>query len=203
MKGVKGEYELVILHPSHFLIGNAAVLIKHPLTQNFTCFYASKHKDGHLREGSPTGPPLPPLHSRGKMSRTISLNPILVNYAAMVRLRRLIRQNPKWGSTLSQHLTQVLRSALALHEAVIWAPVGSWNTQLKIIDPHFQPPLVRHLREYLGVAPRPSSPPGPNPGIETGMPTTALDRAFALLEAGSFLSFLLNCHYILTGYLFL
>ena len=191
MKGTNGEYELIVLHPNHFLIDNTAVLIKHPHTQNFTRFYASRFKDGFLHEGSPTGPPLPPFHSRGKIGHIVPLNPILVNYAAILRLRHLIHQNPSWGSTLSQRAIRVLRNIVSLHGAVIWTPDGSQDSQLKTTVLGSKPPLVHDLRGWPyhlvpREAPQPnSSSPGPNPEIKTGMPATALDRAFVLLEAGS------------------
>ncbi|KAF9643409.1 hypothetical protein BDM02DRAFT_3132452 [Thelephora ganbajun] len=57
-----GEYELIILHPSHFLIGDFYVAIKHPTTKLLIPFYTSS--DGFLHKGSPTGPRLPPFSSR-------------------------------------------------------------------------------------------------------------------------------------------
>lgn len=96
VKGTKGEYELVILPPTHFLLDNSPVVIKHPITGNFTSFYASEYKDGLLSEGDSTGPPLLPFRSKSKpeVDRKIPLNPILAIVAATPLLRRLIRQNP-------------------------------------------------------------------------------------------------------------
>ena len=145
MEGTDGEYELVILRPDHFLIDNTAVLIKHPVTQDFRCFYASGNKDGHLREGSPTGRHLPPLRSRGRIDRAIPLNPILVNYAAILRLKRLIRQDPSWADRLDQSIIANLRDAVKLYEAVIWTPDGSRNAQLKVKDSSTWPPSVQNL----------------------------------------------------------
>ena len=187
MEGTNGEYELVILRPDHFLIDNAAVLIKHPVTQDLTCYYASESKDGYLREGSPTGLHLPPFRSRGKIDRAIPLNPILVNYAAILRLKRLIRQDPFWAEGLSQLIVMGLREAVKLYEAVIWTPDGSRDTQLKIEDSSSRSPFVRNLwgwPYYTRVAPK--------PGRSTVVPTTALDRAFASIEEGSFPPCLLN-----------
>ena len=140
-------------------------------------FYSSGNKDGHLCEGSPTGPILPPLRSRGTIDRVIPLNPILVNYAAVIRLRRLIRRDSKWKSPLSSHVIKVLRGVAALHEAVNWKPNQPTAPELASgrTDQDWPYDLA------LGGAPQPSPPaPGPNQGIET-----ALDRAFALLEAGN------------------
>ena len=150
MEGTNGEYELVILRPDHFLINNAAVLIKHPVTHNLTCYYASESKDGHLREGSPTGPHLPPFRSRGFSDPKVPLNPIFVNYAAIIRFRRLVRQDPSWGSALSPRSIRVLREVMELHAAVIWTPDISADEQfefeIEVTGP--QSPSVLNLLEW-------------------------------------------------------
>ena len=76
LKGTKGEYELVVLHPNHFLAGRYHVAIKHPVTQNLACFYPSN--DSLLREGSPTSPPLLPFCSRGGPTNSFSPKNILL-----------------------------------------------------------------------------------------------------------------------------
>ena len=87
MKGLTWKYELIILHPSHLLIGGVPVAIKHPSTHQFVDFFIPQGNSGFLCEGSPAGPHLPALSSQGDTNRLIPLNPILVNFAAMVRLR--------------------------------------------------------------------------------------------------------------------
>jgi hypothetical protein len=196
VKGTSGRYQLVILHPSHFLIDNFPVVIKHPTTGDFTCFYASQYKDGLLCEGSPTGDPLPPFRPRG--NRDIPLNPILVNFAAYVRMRRLIRQDPKWGSTLSNSATYVLQSVVTLHAAVLWNPKHSHEEQFLVKDPGNQPPLHRDPRDCpprtpTAAAQPSSSSPGAIPEINTGVPTTVLDRYLELAEAGNLSSRSLDC----------
>ena len=186
-KGTSGEYELVILRPSHFLVDNFPVVIKHPITQNFTCFYASDSKDGYLCEGSPIGLPLPPFRSRGV--REIPLNPILVNYAANVRLRRLIRGDPAWGSALDSHVIRVLKRVIALHAAVIWDPQGTRKTQLLFKAPGS--PTVYDLEKWpydhtsTAAAEPGSSSLGAAPGINAGALTLA-DRYMDLIEARRF-----------------
>jgi len=176
-KGVKGEYELVIIYPSHFLIDNFPVVIKHPVTRRFTCFYASECKDGMLREGSPTGPPLPPFCSRGTTERSTPLNPILVNWAAIIRLRRLICQNPMWGSALASRVIQVLQRVVTLHAAVLWDPQQSSKEQFIVNVPGSGPQTMQDW-PYFHTSPQ------PNLGTKTDMSNTALERAFELLEEG-------------------
>ena len=122
MKGTSGKYELIIPHPSHFLMGGAPVVIKHPVTQEFANFFVSQNNSGFLHEGSPTGPRLPPFSSRGDINRVVPLNPILVNFAAIVQLRRLVRQNLQWGRGLDPIAISTLKSAILLHKAVICNP---------------------------------------------------------------------------------
>ena len=131
-KDVKGEYELVIIHPSHFLIDNFPVVIKHPVTGRFTYFYASEHKDGTLHEGSPTGPPCYCFIPEAQLNIAPPLNPILVNWATMIQLRCLIHQNPMWGSALAPHVIKILQCVVALHAAVYWDPQQSSKEQLTV-----------------------------------------------------------------------
>jgi hypothetical protein len=186
VKDTTGEYELIILRPSHFLIDDFPMVIKHPTTQDFTCFYASASKDGFLRERGPTGPPLSPFRSRG--DREIPLNPILVNFAAVVRLRRLIFENPAWGSELDPHVILVLERVMALHAAVLWDPEESHKEHFL-----FKAPQESYHHASTTATQPSSSPFGAILGINTGTPTTILERYMDLIEAGSFPSRLLDC----------
>ena len=179
VKRTRGEYELVILCPSHFLIGNFPVVIKHPVTQNFTTFYASEYRDGFLREGSPTGPFLPPFKSRGEINREIPLNPILVNWAAMIRLRRFIRQKLTQESTFAQHVIDVLRDVMRLHAAVIWNPQQSHKMQFTVDVPGLG---SRSMQDwpYFRTGGREMQPVGAGRNTE-------LEQALELLEEGGFL----------------
>ena len=187
MKDTEGKYELVVIHPSHFLIDNFPLVIKHPLTKQFKPFYANERGDGTLREGSPTGPILPPFYSRGKIHREIPLNPILVNWAAMIRFRRLIRQNPMWGSALHPSAVRVLRGVVELHAAVLWDPPRSCSRQF-IINP-----AGSNLSYDLQAWPYFLTSPWSNLGIKTNIPSTALERAFEMLEEGRVLLFVGLC----------
>ena len=196
-KGTKGGYELVILRPDHFLVGNYPVVIKHPVTQDFARFYPSRHEDGFLHEGSPTGPPLLSFCSRGNIDRDVPLNPSLVNFAAMIRFRRLVRQNPMWGSKLDPYIIKVLWNVVALHAAVYWRPYSVPIEQfiVQVQDPGSQQPSSRDLREWPYFPKTTNLTPSTtesNLGTEISTPTALLDRAFVLLEAGNLLH-LPNC----------
>jgi hypothetical protein len=191
VKGTQGRYEPVILRPSHFLINNFPVVIKHPYTQNFTPFYASKYQDGYLRDGSPSGPPLPPFSPRG--DRDIPLNPILVNFAAILRLRRIVRRSPAWESkTLAGHLANTLQGVVALHAAVLWDHNLSHEGEFFVEVPGPQSPLSYNLRKWpYNRTPTPTAWPRLStleaiPETDTGAPRAAYDRYLKSAEAGSF-----------------
>jgi hypothetical protein len=186
VKDTTGEYELIILRPSHFLSGGVLYDHREIADQDFTCFYPSASKDGFLREGGPTGHPLSPFRSRG--DREIPLNPILVNFAAVVRLRRLIFENPAWGSELDPHVILVLKRVVALHAAVLWDPEESHKEHFL-----FKAPQESYHHASTTAAQSSSSPFGAILGINTGAPITILERYMDLIEAGSFPPRLLDC----------
>jgi hypothetical protein len=143
-QGTSGKYELILLHPPHILIGGFPVIIKHSDTGEFTHFYTSKYEDGVLREDSPTGPPLPGFSSRG----AVPLNPILVNFAAAVRIRRLVRKDLAWGSTFNEKVIRILTRVTGLDSAVLWGPPQPHEARFHIEVPGSQPPLVYDLRRW-------------------------------------------------------
>ena len=101
---------------------------------------------------------------------------LLVDWAAFIRFKRLIRQNPSWDSTFAQHVIRVLQAVVQLHAAVIWNPQQSHEAQLCGAQ------LPSHdLRSghYLGALDQ-----AIQPNYSSGGTATALDRTFALLEAG-------------------
>jgi len=120
VKDADGKYELIILHPPHLPIDDHPPAIKHPTTQQFTLFY--KSEDGFLHEGSSTGPRLPPFGSGGISDRSVTLNPIPVNFAAAIRLRRLDRQKPEWRKPLHPEANLILQGVSELYGAVYRKP---------------------------------------------------------------------------------
>lgn len=121
-KGISGKFELILIHPYQFLTHGSFVEIKHPITEALECFVIPQNSSGFLREKSPTGPRLPPFSSRGEVPPKAPLNPILVNFAAAMRLRRLIGKDPAWGSELDETAISILRGVIRLHQTVTWNP---------------------------------------------------------------------------------
>jgi len=128
-KYATGKYELIVLLPSQFSSDGFPVMIKHPITQCPTAFYTSS--DGFLHEGSPTGPRLPAFSSRGDVGRDVTLNPILVNLAAAIRLRWLDQQIPGWRNTLHVEALEVLTEVEELYTAVVFVPWKLPPTSIK------------------------------------------------------------------------
>ena len=122
LKDADDKYELVILLPLHFLIGDYPLEIKHPTTGVATFFYNSK--DGFLRKGSTTGERLPPSSSRGAVARSVPLNPILVNLSAEARLSYVRNLIPERKEELQFHpeADLILQGVANLHDAVLWEP---------------------------------------------------------------------------------
>ena len=159
-KGADDKYELIILRPSHFLTGGYPMVILHPTTKRPALFYTSK--DGFLHKGRPTGPRLPSISSRGVAKRETPLNPIIVNFSADIRRRRLERELPEWRKGLDPVADHILQGVSELHDAVNWRP-------------------------GLPIVPEPI-PIGP-PGKEKkrpGLPITKAERMLDLMEEGAF-----------------
>ena len=192
-----------------------SVQIKHPVTQELTYFFAPLDNSGFLRQGGPTGPRLPAFSSRGDTDRGVPLNSILVNFVAMVRLRRLVRQDPQWGSELDAKAVSILKAAVQLHKAVIWDPESHPNSiraPLPIQVPGsdkvydlgdwpFTPIQSGTLQPGDTLQPGPSSPDA-HPGTEpTRVPSMAWDEALDLMEPGSFFYRAYLITYSLIGFL--
>jgi len=192
-KGTPGKYELIILHPSRILTGGFPVVIKHPATGHLTTFYTSSDgffHEGPLHEGSPTGPRLPAFGSRG--GREVTLNPILVNHAAVIRLRRLERQLPEWRATLDEEAQKILTEVERLHEAVLWKPgqdfeqlINSVKLPLQALDLHSS----AHCHQPPPPAPGEPAQPSPRPPGEPkgGFPTMSWEDAEKLIHHGNVL----------------
>ena len=152
-------------------MGNFYVVIKHPTTGHPTPFYTSD--DGFLHEGSPTGPCLPPFGSRGFIDREIPLNPILVNFAAKLRLRRLDHQIPGWRTRLHPEAQKVLAGVDKVHEAAIW--------ELE--------PMLKAYNARKRAPPQAIDPQLPHQGF---FPTMHWEEAQKLIHSGNFLSHILD-----------
>ena len=191
VKGTNGEFELVVIRPDHFLI-DRPVLIRNPVSQDFSHFFLSTFNDGLLNEGSSSGPCLPSLRSRGSADRKIPLNPILVNFAAVLRLRRLIREDPSWGSAMDPAVVYVLKKVVSLHDAVLWDYKSIHDSHFIVTNPSTQE--SSDIRKWSPSPPAPiahsssadTSLPHSNRGTVANNSCTVLERAFEIMEAGKF-----------------
>ncbi|KAJ7782383.1 hypothetical protein DFH07DRAFT_1055189 [Mycena maculata] len=120
---LQNKYQLTVLHPKHF----------HPHPQQSISVLGADgcskpyraSPDGVLKDEHDV--PLPPF----ALSRNTStcLNPILVNFAAALRLRRLQRMDPALLQNFSTDTLAVIGASLKLYEAVMWTPVLSGGPQ--------------------------------------------------------------------------
>jgi len=193
-KDTPGKYELIILHPKRILPGGFSVVIKHPTTNHLVTFYPSS--DGFLHEGplddrgTPTGPRLPAFSSRG--DRMVKLNPILVNDAAAIRLRRLDRLIPGWRENLHKEAQGILREVHRLREAVLWRPGRSSSRRistsgsLPLDVPDLQSPAQHHQPPPLTSAESSRSSLRPFGEALGGFPTMDWEDAEKLIHTGNF-----------------
>ena len=169
------------------------MVIKHPTTDRLTNFYPSSDgflREGPIHEGSPTGPRLPAFSSRG--DRNVPLNPIFVNDAAAIRLRRLDRRRPGWRETLDEEAQKILVEVETLRKAVIWEPARgsleqiSTSGDLPLEAPdsqssvHYHQPLPPASGEPAQFS---SRPPG---GPKGSIPTMSWRDAEKLIHTGNF-----------------
>ncbi|KAJ8518859.1 hypothetical protein ONZ45_g4099 [Pleurotus djamor] len=108
LKPAEFLYEIVILHPSHFLVNDESIGIYDGST------WVPYHPSNNLLVDA-TGAELPPFRD------TLGgLNPILVNFAAALRYRRFLRVA---GNQLVSPRAQSLAfQSIQLHDLVMWKP---------------------------------------------------------------------------------
>ncbi|KAJ2936070.1 hypothetical protein H1R20_g1022, partial [Candolleomyces eurysporus] len=127
------KYELVILHPKHFLPMGAYLPVYQPDGQ---CdFYQVSPQDGTLRQAFSTGtasqstsePPksqsqrLPPFaFDNSKRKEDDRLNPLLIALAADIKFRRYARQGDL--PQLDEHSQRLMEKTRELVELIYWRP---------------------------------------------------------------------------------
>ncbi|KAJ7481532.1 hypothetical protein FB451DRAFT_130601 [Mycena latifolia] len=115
---LENTFQLTVLHPKHF----------HPHPEQCIHVLGS---DGHSKpyRASPDGVlkdeygvPLPPF-TLPSQNIFIRLNPILINFAAALRFRRLKRMDPALMTSFSADTLAIIDASLKLYAAVMWTPV--------------------------------------------------------------------------------
>ncbi|KAJ7669383.1 hypothetical protein DFH06DRAFT_182590 [Mycena polygramma] len=117
------RFELVVLHPMHFLIQDETLKIY----RNGVGVDYHASPEGILED--PQNVPLPPFPLRVPRDNASSkMNPVLVNFAAATRFRRFRRIS---SPPLGQHAEQVIDASLALWRAIMWKPAANQSSTLK------------------------------------------------------------------------
>jgi hypothetical protein len=99
-KGTYGEYELIILHHSHFLIGGPPVLIRHPVTQTFTFSMLLDTRMASYTKGVPMALPfphsVPEARSTAKFPSTLALSTGPQRFGCDVSFVKTLCRDPHW-----------------------------------------------------------------------------------------------------------
>ncbi|KAJ7840757.1 hypothetical protein B0H13DRAFT_2100344 [Mycena leptocephala] len=115
---LQNEFQLTLLHPNHFHSHAQQSLLVLGTDGHSKQYKASP--DGVLKDENDVPLPPFPLPSRNVLTK---LNPILVNFAAALRFRRLKRMDPALMQDFSTETLAVIDASLQLYAAVMWTPV--------------------------------------------------------------------------------
>ncbi|KAJ7451589.1 hypothetical protein FB451DRAFT_1524970 [Mycena latifolia] len=112
------QYTLTVLHPRHFQPHPHQSINILGTDGSSKLYWASP--EGVLKDKD--GVPLPPF-SPSARPLLLKLNPLLVNFAAALRFRRLKRMDPALLNNFSPATHAVINASLDLYAAVMWTPV--------------------------------------------------------------------------------
>ncbi|KAH9961705.1 hypothetical protein BGW80DRAFT_1357980 [Lactifluus volemus] len=110
---VDPEYELVALHPEHFL-PNSPLVVYDPVTQGHKLYVVAQ--DRCLRESTdPNSNPFPPFHHRAKArGRDLHPNVFLVALNAEIKFRRYLKMV---RASAPPHLSQIMSLLLCIGQS--------------------------------------------------------------------------------------
>ncbi|KAJ7512680.1 hypothetical protein B0H11DRAFT_3714 [Mycena galericulata] len=114
---LENKFQLTVLHPRHF----------HPHPEQSLNVLGTDGRSKPYRASTEgvlkdkDGVPLPPF-SLPSRSASTQLNPLLVNFAAALRFRRLKRMDPNLLSNFSTATYDVINASIKLYAAVMWTP---------------------------------------------------------------------------------
>ncbi|KAH9975300.1 hypothetical protein BGW80DRAFT_1296329 [Lactifluus volemus] len=124
---VDPEYELVALHPEHFLPNGSSLLVCDPVTQGHKLYVVAQ--DRCLRESTdPNSNPFPPFHHRAKArGRDLHPNVFLVALNAEMKFRRylkMVRANAP-PAPLPDHVLALMHRTIELVDLLYWWPIST------------------------------------------------------------------------------
>jgi hypothetical protein len=124
---VDPEYELVALHPEHFLPNGSPLVVYDPVTQGHKLYVVAQ--DRCLRESTdPNSNPFPPFHHRAKArGRDLHPNVFLVALNAEIKFRRylkMVRANAP-PAPLPDHVLALMHRTIELVDLLYWWPIST------------------------------------------------------------------------------
>ncbi|KAF8645810.1 hypothetical protein AX16_007565 [Volvariella volvacea WC 439] len=141
-------YELVVLHPEHFLPAGRQLTIYSTQTLSHKSYVvATDRKDRRLREypGDSSCPPLPPFTFNYTRDNQTAPNPFLIILNAEIKFRRYRRQlavNPP-KDPLPPHVLQLIDRTIELVELIYWLPPGQRHPAFRELERPRGPVLYR------------------------------------------------------------
>ena len=152
----KPEYELVALHPEHFLPHGNMLTIYDPSTATYKHYVTAT--DRRLRESpDPSSPRLPPFHHVSEDRHFGKrLNVFLVVMNAEIKFRRYFEIVPP-TTPLPVDVINLMRRTMDLVDLLYWKPVlkkGSWGatvTAKRLADRRKNPPCIARPDPKTGI----------------------------------------------------
>jgi hypothetical protein len=125
------EYELVALHPEHFLPNGSPLVVYDPVTQGHKLYVVAR--DRCLRQSvDPNSDPFPPFHHHAKArGEYLDPNVFLVALNADIKFRRYL----KMGCTrppptpLPDHVLALMHRTIELVDLLYWWPISTEDSQ--------------------------------------------------------------------------
>ncbi|KAK2464686.1 hypothetical protein APHAL10511_003262 [Amanita phalloides] len=149
------EYELIALHPEHFLPGGSVLTVYNP--GSGTCKHYVAANDRCLRESpEPNSTRLPPFHHNSDRGPVLRINIFLVIINADFKFRRyfeMIMQNPP-PIPLPDHVTNLMRRTMDFVDLLYWVPVPTKGSKGEAITAHVQ--ALRRQNEGRSARPSPA-----------------------------------------------
>ena len=109
------RFELVVLHPEHFLPQGAPLVVRDPATRSFKPYVVAE--DRRLRESSDPESPALPLFSQDDLER--KMNVFLVVLNADIRFRRYLSQSPP-PENLPEDVRKLMQLTIELADLIHW-----------------------------------------------------------------------------------
>jgi hypothetical protein len=123
-KGAK--YDLILLHPKHFLPNGAPLPIFNQTTNQWVCYTV---QDGELKDSS--GNRLAPFEDPAGATRSQGLNPLFFTINAFLKIES---HETKYTSQFPRHTLQIIDLVKKLYDLIYFLPTPQPGTRGRAID---------------------------------------------------------------------